>query len=101
MKKIRAYILMVVLFIPLIYANNMEASTEKPTEQIKIIVNENGKDTTYYFEKNAEDVYEIETEERNDNYKKEADNNSSFDAETIILIFLVSLLLSILTFIVL
>lgn len=72
MKKIRAYILMVVLFIPLIYANNMEASTEKPTEQIKIIVNENGKDTTYYFEKNAEDVYEIETEERNDNSKKEA-----------------------------
>lgn len=49
MKKIRAYILMVVLFIPLIYANNMEASTEKPTEQVKIIINENGKDTTYYF----------------------------------------------------
>ena len=91
MKKIRAYILMVVLFIPLIYANNMEASTEKPTEQVKIIINENGKDTTYYFE----------TEERNDNYKKEADNNSSFDAETIILIFLVYLLLSVLMFIVL
>ena len=94
MKKARIFVMtMLFMLLSVLNLNNTEAGTESSSEKVKVIINEDGKADSYYFDQTDDNVYEITVNETADNSEKENEKNKEINSVWIIILILsVSLL---------
>ena len=85
MKKARIFVItMLFMLLSVLNLNNTEAGTEK----VKVIINEDGKADTYYFDQTDDNVYEITVNETADNSEEENEENKNLNSVWIIILIL-------------